>query len=227
MPRDPGKDRPRVTISAAITIDGFLDTVDQERLIISSKEDMEEVHGLRAEADAILVGAETIRRDDCSLTARGDFVGDDQPLRVTVTRTGNLDLGRKFFSAAGGKNLVFCPREIENELRERLGPEREVLALDSSATLVVQVLDGLTSKGVKELLIEGGTEIITEFLRQGLVDRLRLSIGPLFAGKKGKNRLVEAADMSTVPKGMWRVRSVSQLGGCVVIWYEATDDDSN
>jgi hypothetical protein len=82
MSNNPGKNRPKVTISAAITIDGFLDTVDEERLIISSAEDMEEVHRLRARSDAILVGAETIRRDDCSLTARGDFAVGDQPLRV-------------------------------------------------------------------------------------------------------------------------------------------------
>lgn len=227
MPHDPGKNRPRVTISTAITIDGFLDSVDEERLIISSDQDMEEVNRLRAKSDAILVGAETIRRDDCSLTARGDFVGDDQPLRITVTRSGNIDPGFRFFSAEGGKNLVFCPAAIENELRERLGPGTEISALDPSATLAVQILDGLSSRGVKDLLIEGGTTIITEFLRHGLVDRLRLSIGPFFAGKMGKNRLVEAADMSTVQKGMWRVRSVSQLGDSVVTWYEAGNGGSN
>ncbi|MCH8861655.1 MAG: RibD family protein [Proteobacteria bacterium] len=133
MSRTSEKNWPRVTISAAITIDGFLDSVDQERLIISSDEDMEEVHRLRAESDAILVGAETIRRDDCSLTARGDFVADDQPLRVTVTKSGNLDPGRKFFSAEGGASLVFCPTAVEGELRERLGPDTEVLVLDSSS----------------------------------------------------------------------------------------------
>lgn len=226
MSHDPGKNRPRVTISVAITIDGFLDTLDEERLIISSDEDMAEVHRLRAKSDAILVGAETIRRDDCSLTARGDFVANDQPLRVTVTRSGNLDPGCKFFSAEGGKNLVFCPAAVASELRDRLGPDREMSVLDSSVTLAPQILDALHLKGVKELLIEGGTTIITEFLRQGLVDRLRLSIGPLFAGDRGKNRLIETTAMGPVAKGIWRVRSVSQLGETVVIWYEARNGDS-
>ncbi len=227
MSDDPGIDRPRVTISTAITIDGFLDTVDRERLIISSEEDLAEVHRLRAESDAILVGAETIRQDDCSLTARGDFATGHQPMRVTVTRSGDIDPGRKFFSAAGGKNLVFCAREIENDLQGKLGPGTEISALDPSATLAVQILDALYQKGVRELLIEGGTTIITEFLRQGLVDRLRLSIGPFFAGKKGKNRLIEAAAVGSVPKGLWTVQSVSQLGGCVVIWYEVEDGSKN
>lgn len=227
MSDDPGKDRPRVTVSVAVTIDGFLDTVDEERLVISSEEDMEEVHRLRAESDAILVGAETIRKDDCSLTARGENAPDHQPLRVTVTRSGNLDPSRKFFSAAGGKNLVFCTSEIEEELRGRLGPDREVLALESSGALAPQILSALHQKGVKELLVEGGTTIITEFVGQGLVDRLRLSIGPLFVGDKGKNRLVDPAAMNPVPNGLWRVQSVNQLGGSVVIWYEATDDQGN
>lgn len=227
MSHDPANNRPRVTISAAITIDGFLDSLDDERLIISSEEDLAEVHHLRARSDAILVGAETIRQDNCALTARGDFAASDQPLRVTVTRSGNLDPGFRFFSAEGGQNLVFCPGGIEGELRGSLGPGKEVLALESSAPLAPQILDALSHKGVKELLVEGGTKIITEFLRQGLVDRLRLSIGPLFAGDKGKNRLIEATTVGPVPKGEWRVQSVSQLGDSIVIWYEARDGGSN
>ena len=64
----------RVTLSAAVTADGFLDDNSPRRLIISTPEDWAEVYRLRAAHDAILVGAETLRRDDPSLLVRDEEV---------------------------------------------------------------------------------------------------------------------------------------------------------
>ena len=66
----------RVTLSAAVTADGFLDDNSPRRLIISTPEDWAEVYRLRAAHDAILVGAETLRRDDPSLLAPAAGSGD-------------------------------------------------------------------------------------------------------------------------------------------------------
>jgi len=64
--------RPRVIVSVAITLDGYMNSIDQGVLRISSERDLLEVHRLRAKSDAILVGAETLRTDDCQLTVRYD-----------------------------------------------------------------------------------------------------------------------------------------------------------
>lgn len=64
----------RITLSAAVTADGFLDDNSPRRLIISTPEDWAEVYRLRAAHDAILVGAETLRRDDPSLLVRDEEV---------------------------------------------------------------------------------------------------------------------------------------------------------
>ena len=60
----------RVTLSAAVTADGYMDDDSPRRLIISTPGDWEEVYRLRAAHDAILAGAETLRRDDPSLLVR-------------------------------------------------------------------------------------------------------------------------------------------------------------
>ena len=79
----------RVTLSAAVTADGYMDDDSPRRLIISTPGDWEEVYRLRAAHDAILAGAETLRRDDPSLLVRDQAVLHRwrcRPLRVFAGR---------------------------------------------------------------------------------------------------------------------------------------------
>ena len=71
----------RVTLSAAVTADGYMDDDSPRRLIISTPGDWEEVYRLRAAHDAILAGAETLRRDDrrCSSATRRHAHGACRP----------------------------------------------------------------------------------------------------------------------------------------------------
>ena len=73
----------KVTVSTAVSADGYLDDRSPDRLILSTPEDWAEVHRLRAACDAILVGAETIRRDNPSLL----FVGNESTGGFRPTRS--------------------------------------------------------------------------------------------------------------------------------------------
>src|ERR1700722_1137491 len=91
-------DRPYTLLSCAVSIDGYLDDASPDRLILSGPEDLDEVDALRAAADAILVGAGTIRadnprllvRDPARIAAREAAGKPPHPLRVTLTATGDL-----------------------------------------------------------------------------------------------------------------------------------------
>ena len=108
--------RPYTIVSCAVSLDGCLDDASPQRLVLSGPEDLDEVDELRAAADAILVGAGTIRADNPRLLVRdGDRVAareaegrPPQPLRVTVTATGDLDPAARFF-AGPGTPLVYAP----------------------------------------------------------------------------------------------------------------------
>lgn len=112
----------RVTLSAAVTADGFLDDNSPRRLIISTPEDWAEVYRLRAAHDAILVGAETLRRDDPSLLVRDEEVRARRRERglppdiakVTLTGTGELSPGLRFFTEGEAERYVFSPHEIDS-----------------------------------------------------------------------------------------------------------------
>lgn len=106
--------------SVATTADGYLDDASDRRLIISSPEDLREVQRLRAEYDAILVGAETVRRDDPSLTlrdaeARARRIArglPPEPAKVTLTVSGDLDPRARFFTEGSGRKIVLSARPL-------------------------------------------------------------------------------------------------------------------
>jgi 5-amino-6-(5-phosphoribosylamino)uracil reductase len=122
-----------VLLSAAISADGYLDDATPERLRLSSPEDWAAVRRLRAECDAILVGAETVRKDNPSLR--------EVPLRVVVSRSGDVPADARIFG--NGEVMVlagrdFTAREIVAEL-ERRGVRR--LMVEGGAQLLKMVLE--------------------------------------------------------------------------------------
>ena len=105
--------RPYVLLSCAVSADGYLDDASPRRLILSGPADLDRVDEERAGCDAIVVGANTIRKDDPRLLIRDPRRGARRlarglpahPIRVTLTATGDLDPGSRFF-APGAPRLV-------------------------------------------------------------------------------------------------------------------------
>ncbi len=101
--------RPYVVLSCAVSLDGCLDGTGEDRLVLSGEADLDRVDAERAAADAILVGAGTIRRDDPRLlvrsarrqAARSAQGREPQPAGVTITASGDLDPAARFFRGAG------------------------------------------------------------------------------------------------------------------------------
>jgi 5-amino-6-(5-phosphoribosylamino)uracil reductase len=197
-----------------------MDTIDRGVLRISSKRDLLEVHRLRARSEAILVGAETLRTDDCQLTVRYGQGGSAKPMRITLTRSGRLDFSARFFALDGAKKMIFCPKSVESDLQKELPGQSYVVACDGDSCSLPNLLETLKTGGVKELMVEGGASVISQFLRERLVDRVRIAISPQIVGSAGKNRLFEAAPATAQSDTEWQFVSVEHLDETVVIWYE-------
>ncbi len=170
----------KVFASAAVSADGFLDDCSPERLVLSTPGDWAEVYRLRAGSDAILVGAETLRRDDPSLLVkdmnlrRARIAAGKCPdlVKVTLTRSGNLRPGMKFFTRGEAPKLVFTSCEPPTWLDNAA----EVIRREPvSAAFVVTVLE---KRGIGQLFVEGGAETLRMFFREGLVDTFRLAVNP-------------------------------------------------
>src|SRR2546423_12333343 len=117
-------DRPYTLLSCAVSVDGYLDDANPERLLLSNEADFDRVDAVRAGVDAILVGAATIRADDPRLLvrdparraariARGKA---PDPVKVTLTASGRLDPSARFFRLGDGPKLVYSPNpeRVEN-----------------------------------------------------------------------------------------------------------------
>jgi 5-amino-6-(5-phosphoribosylamino)uracil reductase len=164
---------------------------------LSNDEDFDRVDGVRASCDAILVGANTIRRDDPRLLIRSPGrtrarLGrgmTPHPVKVTMTTSGSLDRSRKFFTAGDGPKLVYCPGGVGDKLREILGAKATVVETGDRVHLG-QLLADLGKRGVRRLMVEGGSTIHTQFLAAGLVDELHLAIGPFLVGDPEAPRFV-------------------------------------
>jgi len=187
--------RPYVVLSCATTIDGYLDDSSDRRLILSNATDFDRVDALRAESDAILVGATTIRRDNPRLLVRsavrrGERVArglSASPAKVAVTTTGELDPTCRFFADDGTEKLVYCASSAVAEARARLGEVAAVRDAGDPPDLPT-VLADLSARGVRRLLVEGGGQVHTQFLTGGLADELHLVVAPFFVGDSSAPR---------------------------------------
>ncbi|WP_414636271.1 dihydrofolate reductase family protein [Actinophytocola sp.] len=174
--------RPYVLLSCAMSVDGYIDDAGPDRLVLSNDADWARVDEVRAGVDAILVGANTIRRDNPRLLVRS---GKAHPVKVTITSTGDLDPAAQFFTTGEAAKLVYAPAGA-------------AAGLTGAATVVETgpdidlrwILADLRARGVRRLMVEGGGTVHTQFLTAGLVDELQLVVAPLFVGDPRAPRFV-------------------------------------
>ncbi|MEQ4721670.1 dihydrofolate reductase family protein [Nonomuraea sp. B19D2] len=188
--------RPYVLLSCAMSVDGYIDDTTPERLSLSNVKDFDRVDEVRAESDAILIGATTMRRDNPRLLVNSESRRARRvaqglppyPLKVAITTSGDLDPDLRFWHS-GGEKVVYCPDAAAAKLRLTLHDLADVVNLGPTVDLG-RMLDDLASRGVRRLMVEGGGTIHTQFLTQGLADEIHLAIAPIFVGDSNAPRFV-------------------------------------
>lgn len=202
--------RVRVFISVAVSLDGYIDDRSPQRLILSSPEDLADMRAARERCDAILIGAETVRRDNPSLRAKN-------AARVTVTRSGELDPNLHFFDGSM-RTIVLTAAERVDVLRARLGDRAEIVAIENFEP--ASYVGALQDCGVRSLFVEGGTRILSAFLASGTFDRLRVAIAPFFVGDGDAPRMVHATRFLNDAHHRLVLADVRKLGDVAVLDYE-------
>lgn len=206
----------KLLLKAAISLDGFLDDSLPQRRIFSSAEDFAAVQALRAEVDAVLVGAETLRRDDSRLTPY-TVAGAKQPLRCTISRSGALEPSLRFFDPTAGRPLVFL--DSQAAVTPALTAVAEVIRLPAEGSLNA-VLSSLAARGITSLLVEGGASILRQFCLLPLEKELRLAIAPIILGSLGRIRLelpLSSGDTASTSGPSVSVTSVKMLGDTTMV----------
>jgi riboflavin-specific deaminase-like protein len=217
--------RPYVLLSVAMSVDGCIDDMTGTRLILSNEADFDEVDQVRAESDAVLIGATTLRRDNPRLLVKSDARraariarGEPEyPLKVTISGRGDLDSELKFWHYGGGK-LVYTTASGAPVARRRLGDLAEVVDLGETIEMGA-MLDDLGDRGVRRLMVEGGGSIHTQFLAAGLADEIRCAVAPFFLGDPAAPRFVNPAEFANGPDRRMVLSSVEAVGDMAVLHY--------
>ena len=175
---------PLVTLSYAQSLDGSISLQRGKPLPLSGAESMRLTHRLRASHDAILVGIGTVESDDPQLTVRQ--VAGESPVPVILDSHLRTSANARVFHHPK-KPLLAC---LEAEAKTE---KAQVIAKAGATLLPVggdkdghislsDLLNSLYQRGIKSVMVEGGATVIAAFLRKGLVDRVVVTIAPVFVG---------------------------------------------
>jgi diaminohydroxyphosphoribosylaminopyrimidine deaminase / 5-amino-6-(5-phosphoribosylamino)uracil reductase len=167
---------PFVTVKYAQSLDGRLATKSGSSQWISSPQALKYAHQLRAQSDAVLVGAGTANHDNPKLTVR--LVKGNNPLRVVLSQSGKLKKDLHLLNDKRAHTVIITGDSAKfpkgcDVIRVPLYKD----SLDLKAALLE-----LGKQGVVNLLVEGGAKVITGFLKRGLVDRIMVVSAPIIIG---------------------------------------------
>ena len=223
-------ERPYTLLSCGMSIDGYVDDTTEERLLLSNEADFDRVDAVRAECDAILVGAGTIRQDNPRLlvrsaarraarVARGEA---PDPVKVTVTGSCHLDPQASFFTTGDADKLVYCATSALAGARELLAGRATVV--DGGDPVDVRVISAdLAGRGVRRLMVEGGGQMHTQFLAAGLADELQLVVAPFFVGDSRAPRFVHDGAFPWTAGNRATLAEVRPIGDVVLLRYALSE----
>ncbi len=210
-----------------MSLDGHIDRATGPRLILSGEADLARVDAVRATADAILIGAGTLRKDNPRLLVRSEALRADRvrrglpesPLKV-VLASHDLDPSARFFTLGGAGKLVYCPSSSAERLRSQVGHVATVVGLAEPLELRA-ILDDLWTRGVKQLMVEGGGSIHTQFLSAGLYDELQLVVAPFFVGDPAAPRFVGSGTFPFDSEHRMTLLEARAIDDVVLLRYQA------
>ncbi|RME87484.1 MAG: RibD family protein [Zetaproteobacteria bacterium] len=190
--------RPWVLAKAAVSVDGMLATGGGESQWITGASARRAAHRLRAEADAIIVGAGTLRADNPQLTVRGVARRAPPPLRVVIART--LPAFSPHWRIADGQapSRIYAMEIPEHEARAWTQAGVEVKPFRT----LPEVIADLGREGRLALMVEGGGKLIGALLDAQLVDEMVLFVAPILIGGRGRPLWdgVGAGHLGTAPR---------------------------
>ncbi len=211
--------RPRVILNAGMTLDGKIATKSGNSEI-SSKEDLERVHLIRKEVDAVMVGANTILVDDPRLTVHKVPGEGKNPTRIVVDSRARIPLSARVFSS-DAKTIIAVSKRADQERLEEIKKKAGIVVCGKELVDLQCLMEELWKKGIRTLLLEGGGTLNWSMLKAGLVDEVRVAIAPRLVGGKEAVTLVDGEGFDLVKEGVkLKITRHYPLGEDFILEYE-------
>lgn len=196
------KKRPQVTLKLAVSADGMIGRKGEGQVAVTGPVSRAQVHLMRAESDAILIGVGTALSDDPELTCRLPGLERRSPARIVLDREARLPPAAKLVQSARQVPVLLAASNDAVQDRRRVLADLgvEFLAAESfdGRVALPELLEDLAARGISTLIVEGGAETAREFLEEGLVDRIALFTGP---GAIGADGIAAPVRRGAIPEG--------------------------
>ena len=212
--------KPKVTLSAAITLDGKIGQKNKQ-IVLSSKADKIRVHKLRSKSDAILVGKNTVEQDDPLLTVR--YAKGKNPIRIILDSHGTIKNTSKIIKTCKRVPTIIVTSEIiskPNLNRLRKLPV-DVIICGKNQVNLTKLLPVLSKKGIKTVLLEGGGTLNRSFLKKNLIDEMIIALTPYVLGSKNTVSLFEGLSFPSLKiKFPLKLKNIQKNGNEIILNYK-------
>lgn len=202
--------RPEVILKLALSADGMIGRKGAGQVSITGDAARREVHLIRAETDAVLIGIGTALEDNPALTVRLPGLEARSPARIVLDRHIRLPETARLVADIDRVPLYIAAC-AEADPQRKAALERRGVRFIGTETIdgriaLPELMEDLAALGMASVLVEGGAEVARAFLEDGLVDRIVLFTGPEAIGQGG---IVSPIDAGSIPAGFRKLRETS------------------
>ncbi|PIN96047.1 MAG: 2,5-diamino-6-(ribosylamino)-4(3H)-pyrimidinone 5'-phosphate reductase [Nitrosopumilus sp. CG10_big_fil_rev_8_21_14_0_10_33_7] len=213
------KSRPHVILSAAISIDGKIATrIGDSKL--SSKKDKIRIHKLRSTVDAILVGKNTVHRDDPLLTVR--YAKGKNPIRIILDSNGTIDVNSKILQTSGKvPTIIAVSKKISKSNLQKLKKfPVEIIITGENSVNIKSLMNNLNKRKIKTILVEGGGTVNWQFIQNNLFDEILITIAPFIIGGTNAITFVQGRGFDKITQSpRLRLNVIKKLENSLILHY--------
>lgn len=214
------KFKPHVILSAAISVDGKIATRMGDSKL-SSIQDLQRLHKLRTKVDAIIIGKNTLMRDDPLLTVR--YSKGKNPIRIILDSKGGISSKSKILQTSSQvPTIIAVSKKITKSNLQKLNNfPVQVIVTGEKSVNIKSLLKKLSEKKIKTILVEGGGTINWEFIKQNIFDELIITLSPFVIGGNDSISFVQGSGFDKISKSPnLHLKSVKRLKNHLVLNYQ-------
>lgn len=211
--------KPYVILSAAISVDGKIATRTGDSKL-SSNQDLRRLHKLRTKVDAIIIGKNTLMRDDPLLTVR--YSKGKNPIRIILDSKGEIYTKSKILQTSNKiPTIIAVSKQITKSNLQKLNNfPVQVIVTGEKSVNIKSLLKKLSEKKIKTILVEGGGTVNWEFVKQNIFDELIITLSPFVIGGNGSISFVQGVGFDKISKSPnLQLKSVKRLKNHLVLNY--------
>lgn len=200
---EPPPGRPYIAINMVTSVDGKATNLAGTVTSLGSRVDRTAMRRIRAAADGVMNGAETLRRENVNPTVPDAFVAArisnglaPQPAAITITASCNLPLDGTFFRAQGLERVVVTTSHAPAERMEELSRHARILVAGEYLVDFTMMMRALRHEySIRWLVVEGGPTVNSELIAKGMADELFWTISPKVLGGPAQRTMVEESPL--------------------------------